>query len=297
MTNARWVRLASYASVATAITLIIIKLVAWIQTDSVSILASLLDSALDGVASIMIAVAVIVAQIPADKEHRFGHGKAEPLAALAQSIFISGSAFYLIVYSIDRLFNLEPIQQADDALLYMTLTLVLTLVLISFQHFVIAKTGSTAIRADSLHYISDVATNIAVIVALYFSYIEWLDPVLGLIIAVLILKSAFNIAKDSGNQLLDHELSEDVRLEIQKIILSTPEVKGFNDLRTYQSGPKRFIQFDLELEDELTLRHAHNIAEEVTKNLKAFDASFDVMIHQEPISMRDHPEHHRWGQE
>lgn len=297
MTNAKWVRLATYASVATAITLIFIKFVAWIRTDSVSILASLLDSALDGVASIMIAAAVIIAQIPPDREHRFGHGKAEPLAALAQSVFISGSAIYLIIYSVERFFNLQPIEQADTAMLYMGFTLLMTLLLIGFQRFVIAKTSSTAIRADSLHYISDVASNLAVLAALYFSYIEWLDPVLGLLIALFILKSAFQIAKESGNQLLDRELPEEFRLTIQDIILNTPDVKGVNDLRTYQSGPIRFIQFDLELDDDLTLKAAHYIAEEVTKNLKAIDADLDIMIHQEPVSFRNLPEHHNWGHE
>lgn len=297
MTNAQWVRLATYTSVATALALIIIKFFAWLQTDSVSILASLLDSALDGVASIMIAVAVIIAQIPPDHEHRFGHGKAEPLAALAQSVFISGSAIYLIIYSIERFFNIHPVEQADTAILYMGLTLIFTLVLIGFQRYVIAKTHSTAIRADSLHYISDVASNLVVIAALYFSYIEWLDPVLGLLIALFILKSAFQIAKDSGNQLLDRELPENFRLKIQHVILNTPDVKGVNDLRTYQSGPTRFIQFDLELDDDLTLKQAHYIAEEVTKNLKAIDADLDIMIHQEPVSFRNRPEHHNWGHE
>lgn len=297
MTKPQLVRLATYASVATAITLILIKLVAWIRTDSVSILASLLDSALDGVASIMIAVAVMIAQIPPDKEHRFGHGKAEPLAALAQSVFISGSAVYLIIYSLERLWNIQPVQQADSALLYMGFTLIMTLGLIAFQRLVILKTNSTAIRADSLHYISDVASNIMVLVVLYFSYIEWLDPVLGLIIAAIILKSAFKIAKDSSNQLLDRELPEATRLQLQEIILQTSEVKGLNDLRTYQSGPTRFVQFDLELDDHLSLKHAHQIAEQVTKNLHAYDADLDIMIHQEPVSLRNDPSHHNWGQD
>lgn len=295
--KSQWIRLATYASVATALILIFIKTIAWLQTDSVSVLASLLDSALDVVASVMIAVAVIISQLPPDREHRFGHGKAEPLAALAQSIFITGSAFYLIIHSIDRMINLEAIQNADSAMAYMSFTLLMTLVLIAFQRYVINKTGSTAIRADSLHYISDVASNVVVLIVLYFSHIGWLDPVLGLVIALIIMKSAFNIAKDSGNQLLDRELPDETRAKIQQIILNTPMVEGVNDLRTYQSGSTCFIQFDLELDDDLTLQAAHHIAEEVTKNLHTLDANLDIMIHQEPVSFRNHPEHHTWGRE
>jgi len=297
ISKSQWVRLATYASVTTALLLIFIKVVAWARTDSVSILASLLDSTLDIVASIMIAAAVIIAQRPPDKEHRFGHGKAEPLAALAQSIFIAGSAFYLIIYSLERIWQPEKIANADSAVLYMGFTLFMTLMLIGFQRFVIYKTESTAIRADSLHYISDVASNLVVIVALWFSHIEWVDPVLGLLIAMLILRSAFKIAQDSGNQLLDRELPDDLRQQVQEIILSTPKVKGFNDLRTYQSGPTRFVQFDLELEDTISLKEAHNITEAVTTNLKKFDPDLDVMIHQEPVSLKDDPTHHSWGQE
>lgn len=293
--KAQWVKIATYASVLTAITLVFIKAVAWVRTDSVGILASLLDSALDVVSSIMIAVAVIISQMPPDDEHRFGHGKAEPLAALAQSIFIAGSAFYLIIYSIERIWHTQPIQHADSAMLYMTFTLIMTVMLISFQRFIIYKTNSTAIRADSLHYISDVATNLIVIVGLWLSHIQWLDPLLGFLIAVFILTSAFKIALDSGNQLLDHELPETFRKELQEIILNTPNVKGFNDLRTYQSGPNRFVQFDIELDDNLTLREAHHITEEVTTNLKEHDPDLDVMIHQEPVSLKDHPTHHNWG--
>ena len=293
--KAQWIKIATYASVLTALTLVFIKAVAWVRTDSVGILASLLDSALDVVSSLMIAVAVIISQMPPDNEHRFGHGKAEPLAALAQSVFISGSAFYLIIYSIERVWHPQPIQHADSALLYMSFTLIMTIVLIAFQRFIIYKTNSTAIRADSLHYIGDVATNLVVLLGLWLSHIEWLDPFLGLLIAVVILASAFKIAKDSGNQLLDHELPASFRQEVHDIIMSTPEVKGFNDLRTYQSGPTRFVQFDIELDDHLTLREAHHITEEVTTNLKEHDPDIDVMIHQEPVSLKDHPTHHNWG--
>ncbi len=297
LNNQKLVRLATYASVSTALILVSIKLTAWIRSDSVSILASLLDSTLDIAASLIIAFAVYISQIPADKEHRFGHGKAEPLAAMAQSVFIAGSAIYLAVYSIERIFSPQAIAHADTIMLYMIFSLMLTLLLIAFQRYVIAKTQSTAIRADSLHYLSDVFANILVIISLWLSYIDWVDPALALLIALWILHSAISIAKDAGHQLLDHELPNDERQAMVEVMLEHPGVRGVNDLRTYQSGPNKFMQCDLELDDFLTLRASHTITEEVTEQLKSKFPDLDVMIHQEPVSLQNDPEHHTWGAE
>lgn len=297
MNNQKLVRLATYASVMTATILVIIKLVAWVRSDSVSILASLLDSTLDIAASVMIALAVYIAQIPPDKEHRFGHGKAEPLAAMGQAVFIAGSALYVIIYAVDRLITPQPIAHADTIVLYMIFSLFLTLVLLGFQRYVILKTQSTAIRADSLHYMTDVLANILVIVSLWLSYIQWLDPILALLIGAWILHSALSIAKEASHQLLDHELPESDRNEMVKVILSHPKVRGVNDLRTYQSGPNRFMQCDLELDDFLTLRESHDITEQVTEMLKQQFEDLDIMIHQEPVSLKNDPKHHTWGAE
>lgn len=297
MQTYRLVKLASYASVAVASLLLLIKITAWVRTDSVSILASLLDSALDIAASLMIAVAVHIAQIPPDKEHRFGHGNAEPLASLAQSVFIAGSAFYLVIYAVDRLLVPQAIQHADTAVWYMVVSLAMTLGLIGFQRYVIAKTDSSAIKADSLHYLTDVASTLLVIVSLLLSHYQWLDPLLALAIALWILRSAVQIVKEAANQLLDRELPEAQRREMQEIILGIPQVRGFNDLRTYQSGPNRFAQLDLELDDNLTLKEAHQIAEVVTQALKARFEGLDVIIHQEPVSLKNDPQHHTWGKE
>ncbi|MDG6778742.1 cation diffusion facilitator family transporter [Thiomicrorhabdus sp. zzn3] len=297
MNTLRLVKIASYASVTVATVLLIIKVTAWLRTDSVSILASLLDSGLDIAASLMIAVAVHIAQIPPDKEHRFGHGNAEPLASMAQSVFIAGSAFYLVIYSLERLFFPQEIQHAQVAVWYMAISLLLTLGLIAFQRYVIAKTDSSAIKSDSLHYLTDVATNILVIISLWFSYIQWLDPILALAIALWIFKSSLQIGKEAANQLLDRELPEAERQLIQQIILQTPNVHGFNDLRTYRSGPNRFVQLDLELDDYLTLKESHRIAEQVTQALEARFDNLDVIIHQEPVSLKNDQQHHTWGKE
>lgn len=295
MNNARLVRVATYFSVLVALTLLVLKSYAWWHTGAVSILASLLDSAIDIAASIMILVAVHIAQTPPDKEHRFGHGNAEPLASLAQSIFIAGSAIYLLIFSIERLLVSQPIESPELGLNVMFISLLLTLVLISFQRYVISKTQSTAIQTDSLHYLTDVLANLLVILSLWLSHLNWLDPVIGLFIAAWILYAAVRIAMTSGNQLLDHELPESMRQTIRQITLQTPQVKGMNDLRTYQSGPIQFVQFDLELDDNLTLLESHAITEEVTQRLKAKYNDLDVMIHQEPVSLSNDPAHHSWG--
>ncbi|WP_044407088.1 cation diffusion facilitator family transporter [Thiomicrospira microaerophila] len=299
MDNAKLTRLATYAAVAVALTLILVKLVGWWVTDSVSILASLLDSMLDVLASVMILIAVRYAQVPPDSEHRFGHGKAEPLAALAQSVFIAGSAFYLFIYAAERFFNPRPVEQVGLGLMIMVFSLILTLVLVGFQRYVVRRTQSTAIKADSLHYISDIAANGVVIVGLLLMVwgLDWVDPVLGMLIALVIAWSAFKLAKESANQLLDIELPIEMREQVQQIIRSHRGVEGFNDLRTYRSGPNIFIQVDLELDDRMPLVKAHLIAEEVTDRIKQAIPQADVIIHQEPVSLRSDPQHHQWGQE
>lgn len=297
MNKPQLVRIATYTSVVIATLLLLLKVYAWWYTDSISILASLLDSAIDIAASIMIVIAVQIAQTPADKEHRFGHGNAEPLAALAQSVFISGSAIYLIIYSIERFIHPQAIQSADLGLIIMIISLMVTLGLLSFQRYVIRKTQSTAIKADSLHYLSDVLANILVIITLWFSAIQWLDPLLGFAIAAWIFYSALRIAIEAGNQLLDHELPQTMREEIKQITLDTTGVLGMNDLRSYQSGPNKFVQFDLELDDNLTLFESHRITENVTKKLKQRFTDLDVMIHQEPASLKHDKSHHNWGKE
>jgi len=294
-TENRLVRLATYVAVAVAVILVLIKLYAWLRTGSASILASLLDSTVDIIASLIIMYAVMISQAPADKEHRFGHGKAEPLASLAQSAFIAGSAVYLILYAIESLWMNSALQQVNVGLWVMGLSLVLTTLLVIFQYYVIQKTKSTAIQSDALHYISDILTTGLVILGLLLSQLQWLDPILAILIALWILRSAYAIGRDSVNQLMDGEIDEEMRAEIVQIILATPRVQGFNDLRTYRSGPNCFVQFDLELDDQLSLFDSHAISEQVVNNLTARFANLDVMVHQEPVSFRHDADHHQWG--
>ena len=285
----RLLKLATRASVATAAILIIAKLVAYWQTDSVSILASLVDSLMDAGASIINLLAVSYALAPPDKEHRFGHGKAESLAAVAQATFIAGSGLFLILESIDRLAKPQPIESIDIGLGVMIFSVIATLILLGIQRHVINKTNSAAIRADALHYKTDLLTNAAIIVALLLTQFGWLgiDPLFALAVAGYILYSSWEIGNQAFHDLLDHEISEEKREQIIEIAKAHPDVRGLHDLRTRLSGRTEFVQMHLELDDNLPLIEAHEIADQVEDNIKREIPTADVVIHLDPVSAVD----------
>ncbi len=294
--QARLLKRVTLASFSTALLLVGIKAWAWYESGSVSLLASVLDSGMDAIASLIILVAVRYALQPADEDHRFGHGKAEPLAALAQSVFIAGSALFFLLHALDRLLHPQPLRHETLAIAVMWLSLALTLLLIAYQRHVIRRTDSTAIKADALHYIGDIAAHAMTLTALYVAT-RWLpqaDVWFGLLIGLWIGWQAIRVGREALDQLLDRQLPEDTLARIRQIILSHPQVWGFNDLRTFRSGPTLHIQLDLELDDHLPLKEAHAIAEAVTARLKATFPNADVMIHQEPASSRLDRGHHRW---
>jgi len=285
----RLLKLATRASVATASILIIAKLAAYWQTGSVSILASLVDSLMDAGASIINLLAVSYALAPPDKEHRFGHGKAESLAGLAQATFIAGSGLFLILEAIDRLIKPQPIEAFDIGLGVMIFSVIATLILLGIQRHVINKTNSTAIRADALHYKTDLLTNAAIIVALLLSQFGWLgiDPLFALAIAGYILYSSWEIGSEAFHDLLDREITDEKRQQIIQIAKAHPQVRGLHDLRTRLSGRTEFIQMHLELDDNLPLIEAHDIADEVEDNIMLAIPTADVVIHLDPVSAVD----------
>lgn len=280
----RLLKLASTASVITASFLIVAKLVAWYVTGSVSLLASLVDSVMDSIASVINLFAIRYSLQPADEEHRFGHGKAEPLAGLAQAAFIAGSAIFLILHAVDRLRFSHQVEQVGIGIGVMVLAIVLTLVLLAIQRYVIQRTNSTAIRADSLHYKTDLLTNMSILLALYLSTLGWLwaDPVFAIAVAIYIFYSAFQIGHEAFQQLMDRELPDDILAQIQATAVRHPAVMGTHEMRTRQSGQTRFVQLHLELDENLSLKQAHAIADEVEKDIKAFLPGSEVIIHQDP---------------
>jgi ferrous-iron efflux pump FieF len=281
--RARLLRMATTASVATACVLIAGKLVAWLLSGSVSVLASLVDSLMDAAASILNFVAVRYSLMPADAEHRFGHGKAESLAGLAQAAFITGSAVFLILQAVDRLLHPRPLEALTIALAVMVFATVATAVLLLVQRHVIRRTASVAIRADSLHYATDLLTNLTVIAALVLAQLGWpaLDPVLAIIVAAYILYSAVRIGIEAIHALMDRELPEEVRTRIREIALGHPLVRGVHDLRTRQSGQTPVVQLHLELEGSLSLAAAHEAADQVENAIRESLPGADVIAHQD----------------
>ncbi len=283
--KARLMRLATWASVSVAGVLICIKLAAWVATDSVSVLSSLVDSSLDAIASIVNLVAVRQALTPADAEHRFGHGKAESIAALGQSAFVAGSALFLIVESISRLINPRAIAHGDAGIAVILVSIVLTFGLVRFQKHVVQHTGSTAIGADSLHYRADLMVNLAIVGGLLLTTrldLAWIDPVVAILIAGYILHSAWAIMRPALDGLMDREFPDADRRRIIAIASAHEQVKGVHDLRTRRSGLQPFVQLHLELDGAMTLHDAHIVSDQVEAEIVAAFPGAEVIIHQDP---------------
>ena len=282
---ARLMRQATYASVTVAGILIAAKMAAWLATDSVSMLSTLLDSVLDAAASMVNLLAVRHALVPADREHRFGHGKAEPLAALGQSAFVAGSAVLLIVEVVRRLWRPHPIENGDIGIVVMLGSIVVTAGLVMFQRHVVRKTGSLAISADRLHYVGDVLVNGGVLLALVLTGLTgWtlIDPIFGAVIAVYILHTAWRIARSSLDMLMDRELPDEDRQRIRALATGHPNVKALHELRTRASGPSIFIQFHLEMDGAMSLYEAHRVADQVEEKVLAAFPGAEIIIHQDP---------------
>jgi ferrous-iron efflux pump FieF len=289
-------RRATYASVLTALILIAAKLLAWLWTGSISMLASLVDSLMDSIASAINLVAVRYSLVPPDAEHRFGHGKAEPLAGLAQAGFVSGSAVFLLFHAIDRLRYPRPLRDIGIGIAVMAFSILLTAALLTLQRQVIRKTQSTAIRADALHYATDLLTNLAVVAGLLLASFGWgwADPVFAIVIAVYIFYSAVRIGVEGFQQLMDRELPRDTQEKILSVARAHPDVLGVHDLRTRRSGRLRFVQLHLELDDHLPLTRAHAVADEVEAQILTLLPNAEVIIHQDPATSAEETGREPW---
>ncbi len=281
-------RQATYASVTVAAVLIVAKFVVWDMSDSVALLSSLIDSTLDVMASVISLFAVRQALTPADAEHRFGHGKAESLAALGQSLFVGSSAIFLLFEATGRVFRPHAIDHGSAATVVMVLSLVLTLALVRFQKYVIKETGSVAITADSLHYTSDLLINGGVIIGLLaVTVLGWTlaDPLVALAVAFYLIITAWRIAMSALDMLMDRELDDESRSAIREIILSHPDVRAMHDLRSRSAGIHSFIQFHLELDGDLSLNEAHRISDEVERRIAERFPQAEILIHEDPAGL------------
>jgi cation diffusion facilitator family transporter len=272
-------------SVGTAAVLMAMKLAVWLASGSVAVMASMADSAMDLVASLATFFAVRYAVVPPDREHRFGHGKAEAFASLMQAGLVFASAALIGREAVQRLVAPEPIAQEGWAIAVMIVATALTLGLVRAQTQVLKRTSSVAVSGDRAHYFSDLASNLVALVGIAgsaFLGINGLDAVAGLAIAALLVWGAINVFREASAQLMDKELPEEARLQIVDLMTQDPRLTDVHQLRTRASGPFVHIQMHVDLDPELTLDAAHHVIVEAEKRLLAAFPSADILIHADP---------------
>ncbi len=286
----RLLKLAATASVLVAITLVVIKSLAWAKTGSVAMLGSLLDSVLDTVAAFINMYFIRTAMRPADSEHRFGHGKAEPIGGMFQAMIIGGSAMFLIAESVRRLINPEFPVNSDLGISIMLVSSVMVAGLVLVQRYVVKRTGSIVVAADALHGFGDIAINLGVILALVLSAqlnSPLIDPIIAILLAGILIRGAWSIGKSAIEQLMDTEFSAQERANIRHIARQHPRVNDIHDLRTRRAGISAFIQFHLEMDGNMNLKDAHAIADEIEQCVLVEFPNAEVLIHQDPLGIED----------
>jgi ferrous-iron efflux pump FieF len=291
--HAGMMRTAAIASLVVSILLVTIKTIAFFASHSVSVLAALADSALDLFTAGINLVAIRSALTPADEEHRFGHGKAEPLAGLAQGAFIAASALFLVIQAAERFLAPQPVTDGRLALGVMLVSIVAALGLVIYERRVVAATGSVALGADQVHYTTDLITNAGVVVALVLSvWFGWesADPLIALVVAAYMVFSAWGVFQSSFDQLMDKELGEDSRTRIRAIVMQNAAVRSMHDLRTRAAGVHSFIQLHIELDPAISLMGAHEVSDAVEHQLMDAFPNAEVIIHQDPAGVETPPE-------
>lgn len=284
--RSRWVRVATIAAILVASSLCILKAVGWFMTGSTAVLGSLADSSIDLLASVAAAVAARFAANEPDDNHKFGHHKAEALFAMGQVVLISVSATLVIWESVQRFYVAAPLNKPDIAVGSLAISLVATLILVTFQSIAVKKTDSLIIKSDRAHYLGDVFALSGALAAVLIGEtygIPRLDAIAGLVMGVFLGHSAIQVTRIAIPQLMDQELPEDDKNRIKAILDNNPQVKGYHALRTRKAGGKRFIQLDILLDASLSFRKAHDITDAVELSLEAAFSDTDVIIHADPV--------------
>ena len=283
-------RQAAFASIATAVLLVSLKTWAAWRTGSTAMLGSLADSALDLIASLATLVGVWIASMPADEDHRFGHGKAEALAAIFQVMLIAISATGIGYRAIDRLVNGSETAAAAEGIGVSLVAIAATLALLTWQRFVIRRTGSLAIKTDNVHYQSDLLLNLAVIAALvidqYLGFTK-ADPLFGLAIAAWLAWGAWHAATEAIDHLMDKEWPDERREAFLQVLAKHPDIRGVHDLRTRTSGMDDFVQFHMAVDPGLSIVEAHDLMDEVEARLARDFPGVEVLIHPDPEGLID----------
>ena len=283
--NAKATRNVALLSVATATILIGVKAVAWKASGSVAILASLSDSCLDLVASLVTLFAVRYAQAPPDAEHRFGHGKAEAFSSLMQGGLVFASGALIGREAFHAFLNPRPVEHGVIGIVVMLISIALTLALITAQSRVLKATGSIAISGDRAHYAADLGSNAVALVgvgAAAWLGLSWVDAAAGLIVALWLIWGAIGVFREASGQLMDHELPEEDRARILELATADPRILGVHQLRTRASGPYIHMQMHADLAADISLAEAHSIMVEAENRLLAAFPAADILIHPDP---------------
>jgi cation diffusion facilitator family transporter len=281
-------------SVATAAVLVAIKAAAWLASGSTALLASMADSALDLVASLATAYAVRFAATPPDAGHRFGHGKAEAFASLMQAGLVFASAALVLREAAGAFLNPQPVQHGGWAVAVMLASIALTGLLVAAQTRMLRRGDSVAVAGDRAHYASDLASNVVALVGIAAA--AWLgvthfDTAAAVIVAGLLLWSAVGVFREAADQLMDHELPDEMRAEIVRIASADPRLSGVHQLRTRASGPYIHIQMHVDIDPDITLEAAHEVVTACEDRILAAFPGADLIIHADPRGRaEDHPE-------
>lgn len=288
--NEHLLKSSTYLSVIISFLIVIAKIYGTFSTSSVALMATLADSIFDITASIINFIAIRVALLPPDDNHRFGHEKVQDLAIFAQTIFFFASALFIAFTAVNRLFNYQPIHDTDIGIKVLIFSSICTLILVSYQTYVLSKVKSNIIVADKLHYVTDLFANIAVIISIYFSSEEYyyLDSIAGLLISVYLCYGAVSIFKVAIKNLIDEECSSSEKILILKTLKefkSRGQISAVHDLKTRKAGDKYFIQFHLELDGNMSLYNAHEISEAVSDEIRLKFPTSEIIIHQDPAGV------------
>ncbi len=285
-------RSAAIASISMALFLVVLKSWATWQTGSTAMLGSLADTALDLVASIATLVGVYIAALPADEDHRFGHGKAESLSAIFQVMLIALSASGIAFSAIRRIVEGGRTEEAPYGIAVSLVAIIATIALLAWQRYVIRRTGSVAISADHVHYQSDLLLNVAVIAALVldqYAGFALADPLFGLVIAGWLLWGAWRAAAEAIDHLMDREWPDEKRQRFVELAARHPELNNLHDLRTRTSGHRDFVQFHVDLPAAMTVEQAHDIIERVEHDMARHFPEMELLIHIDPEGHVDEP--------
>lgn len=281
----RLTRSAALASMSVAALLLALKIYAAIQTGSTAMLGSLADTALDMVASLVTLIGVWVAAMPADRDHRFGHGKAEALAALVQVVLISISAVGLAARAIGMWIQGGRVEEAEMGITVSLIAMAATVLLLAWQRHVIRRTGSIAIQTDHVHYQSDILLNVGVIAALVLDQYVGLsgaDPLFALGIAAWLGWNAWAASQQAIDNLMDKEWPAEKRQRLLDAVRDNPDLHGLHDLRTRTAGAHDFAQFHITVDPNMTVQQAHEVMDAIEERLLVEFPDTEFLIHTDP---------------